>query len=525
MQTFLNKFSRKLKIWILIIIGVAIIVPIIITFLLNSTTSFVPLYSNLTASETGQIKQTLDSKGVKYKISNNGTTISVPKSMADNLKVDLAAQGIPQTGNIDYSFFGKNASWGMTDNQFNVLERAAMQTELANLITGVSGIQSAKVMINLPNKSVWVTDKPNKASVSVVLNLEAGHTLTNTQVQTLYNLISKSIPNLPKNNIVIMDQMFNYFEPKNSNSNASSLSVYDQQQQIQHDIEKNIQQRVQQMLGMMMGPDKVMVNVTTNIDFTKSQSDEKLVTPVDTKKIQGLAKSTDQITETYSGAGASGVAGTGTNSVPTYQGTTSSGGNGNYSHVENQVNYAFNQIHKTVTSSPYKINDMGIQVLVEPPNPNNPASLPPKRLADIKNIVGTIIRTTLTNTGGKNLTTSQINQRAVVSVEKFNGKSTVPTPTAQANPLPKWIYITAGLAGAIILFLVILLIRRRRPTNEEAAIRDLNEREDRKTSQLYANEGVEQTPERTRKRELEQMAKEQPDEFVKLLRTWLSEEQ
>ena len=38
-----------------------------------------------------------------------------------------------------------------------------MQTELANLIKGIDGVQDAKVMINLPEKGIFVTDKGTAA--------------------------------------------------------------------------------------------------------------------------------------------------------------------------------------------------------------------------------------------------------------------------------------------------------------------------------------------------------------------------
>ena len=57
--------------------------------------------------------------------------------------VELAAEGIPKSGNIDYSFFGQNASFGMTDNEFNVLKLDATQTELAKLMKSIEGIRSS----------------------------------------------------------------------------------------------------------------------------------------------------------------------------------------------------------------------------------------------------------------------------------------------------------------------------------------------------------------------------------------------
>ena len=113
----------------------------------TTRTTLVPLYSNLTPSETGSIKGKLDGRGIEYEIADSGTTIKVPEELVDTLKVELAAEGFPQSGSIDYSFFSQNAGIGMTENEFNVLKLDAMQTELANLIKGIDGIKDANVMI------------------------------------------------------------------------------------------------------------------------------------------------------------------------------------------------------------------------------------------------------------------------------------------------------------------------------------------------------------------------------------------
>ncbi len=126
------------------------------SFFINRTT-FVPLYSNLSPSEAGTVKQSLDTKGVKSELADGGTTIKVPDNVVDNLKVQLAAEGLPKTGSIDYSFFSQNAGLGTTDNEFNMIKLDAMQTELANLIKGIEGVQDAKVMINLPEKGIFVS--------------------------------------------------------------------------------------------------------------------------------------------------------------------------------------------------------------------------------------------------------------------------------------------------------------------------------------------------------------------------------
>ncbi|RYM07186.1 flagellar basal body M-ring protein FliF [Sporolactobacillus sp. THM7-7] len=496
----------------------ALLVIAALVLVLTNMKHYSPLYSNLSANEAGQITDTLDSRKIPYKLSDGGTTISVPKDQVDQLKVDLAAQGIPKTGQIDYSFFGKNAGFGMTDKQFDVLQRAAMQTELANLVSNTKGVKSAKVMVTLPQNDVWVAGQgqKNEASASIVLNVDPGYQLTDSQVQGLYHLISKSVPNLPEDNIVIMDQYFNYYDKKNNASGGSTLSVYQQQQQIVHDIENGIQRRVTQMLTTMMGQGKVMVNVTADVDFTKSKEKQDLVQPVDQQTMEGLAASTEHITETYTGQGAAGQAGTGTNDVPTYQ--AGGGGNGNYQKVEDRVNNEFNRIHRDVASSPYKVADLGIQVMIEPPQANNNASLPQQRIDDVKQILNSIVQTSISDNQGQELPANTVNQKTLVTIGQFNGQMNAPAPSPNY-----WPYIIGGIAFALAAgALTWFIIRRRRRAaseDEETIVQDIP------PQQSGLNEAQnEEDPEQRKYRDVEEMARRNPEEFVKLLRSWLAED-
>ncbi|MDD9147067.1 flagellar basal-body MS-ring/collar protein FliF [Sporolactobacillus sp. CQH2019] len=507
--------SKKKKIWI---IGgaAALVLAIVLFVVLTNVKQYAPLYSNLSTSEAGQITSTLDSKKVPYKLSAGGTTISVPSNQVDQLKVDLAAQGIPKTGEIDYSFFSQNAGFGMTDNQFNVLQRAAMQTELANLISNTQGVKSAKVMLTLPQNSGWVGSQSSNdsASASIMLNVSPGFQLTSTQINGLYHLVSKSVPNLPENNIVIMDQYYNYYDPKSNSGGNSTLSTYNQQQQIVHDIENNFQRRVTQMLTLMMGQGKVVVNVTANVDFTQSKEKQDLVEPVNQQTMEGLASSTQHITETYTGQGAGGQVGTGTNAVPTYQAGTN--GNGTYQKVQDQVNYVFNKIHRDVTNSPYKITDLGIQVMIEPPSANNNNSLSQQRINDVKQILNSIVQTSISDNQGQELSANVVNQKTSITVGRLNGQMSQAAPS-----MNWWPYIIGGGLLLLIAGLVVWLIlyrRRRAASEEEAYVEDIPQEDELKESLEDEN------PEQKKYNEIEKMAKQKPDQFVRLLRGWLSDE-
>ncbi|MGM7701168.1 flagellar basal-body MS-ring/collar protein FliF [Pseudalkalibacillus sp. Hm43] len=516
MSQYWNERSKKQKALILgSIIGLFAFVTILTVIISND--QYVPLYSGLSPEETGQVKSSLEAKGIPYEISSNGTVILVPDQQVDALKVELAAEGTPKSGAINYEFFGENNGFGMTDKEFGVLERAAMQTELQDLIGSIDGVQNSKVMINLPKENVWLTDAEQTASASVVLDLKPGYTLKEQQVNSLYHLVSKSVPSLPIDNIVIMDQYFNYFDLNNPNEQSNTLTAYEQQKTIKEDIEKDLQRNIQRMLATMMGPEKVVVSVTTDIDFTKEKRQEELVEPVDKDKMEGIQMSVERIRETYTGNGAppGGVAGTGEEDIPSYQGED--GGSGDYQRIEERINNEVNRIHKEVEEAPYEIRDIGIQVMVEPPTPDDLNSLPAERITDIEQVLSSIVRTTISKDISNEITDDEVQQKIIVSAQSFEGKMEMPEPTPV---IPTWVYIVGGALLVLIILLIILLLRKRK------------EKEDTDEDYSSINYQVEEVPdlqpqrteESTRKQQLEKLAKDKPDEFAKLLRSWLSED-
>ena len=108
----LKNLGKKKIIIILSLVAVALIVGIVGAVLLNRK-PFTVLYSGLDASEAGKIKEMLDDMGVESKVQGTGT-ILVPEEQADELRIELAAQGYPKTG-LNYDIFSNSSSLGTTD--------------------------------------------------------------------------------------------------------------------------------------------------------------------------------------------------------------------------------------------------------------------------------------------------------------------------------------------------------------------------------------------------------------------------
>ncbi|WP_060209110.1 flagellar basal-body MS-ring/collar protein FliF [Sporosarcina koreensis] len=505
-------------------IGSAAAVIIFAAFLTYflSRTEFVPLYSDVSRAEIGRIKEELDAQGVPSQIAPGGTSILVPKERVDDLLVSLAAVGYPNTGTIDYSFFSQNAGFGTTDNEFNMIKLASMQTELANLIKGIQGVQDANVMITLPTQSVFLNEAVQNASAAIMLKTEPGHQFTDSQITALYNLVSKSLPNLSTDDIVIMNQYSEYFDLKSPDQSIGMNVV--NQMDLKKTIERDLQRKVQMMLGTMLGQDKVVVSVTTDIDFKQENRQENLVDRVD-EDLDSLAISVQRITESFSGNGA--VAG----GVPEGEDPTDNrtnfvegnNANGDYERLEETINNEVNRIRKDIVESPYKIRDIGIQVMVEPPDVNDISSLSEDVKGDIRTILETIISTSIDKTYlPADVSEEYWQNKIAISTQIFNGKVEM-DPQPSKGVIPWWVYAIGAALLPVIVILIVAYFRKRRQESEleEAMILE----EQREALQVEdINMEHNETEATLRKKQLEKMAKDKPEEFAKLLRTWIAEE-
>lgn len=516
-----ERSKKQQTIYIGIAASILIFIIVILIYIFSTNEKFVPLYSNLSIQETSQIKEELDTRGIAYDLQDGGTTITVPEEQVDTLLVDLAGQGLPSSGNIDYSFFSENSSFGITDNEFNIMKLDAMQTELANLITSVDGIKSAEVMVNLPEESVFVGEEPEETSAAIVLETEAGYQFEESQIRALYHLVSNAVPNLPEENIGIMNQYFEYFDLDHG-SQYSVENTHTYQQTVKKDIERDIQRRLQQMLGTMIGPDNVIVSVTADVDFTQENRIEELVEPVDIESMEGLPVSIETIQESYTGdQPEGGTVGTGEEDVTNYPGAVA-GGDGEYDFDKETINYEFNRIQKEIVESPYKVRDLGIQVAVDnarATEEGNTDLLSQQEQNAVENGINSILESILT-TSIDTETYGEIEPDDKVSVV-FQEFTTSPTvETTEQTGIPTWVYFVAGILLLLIIILVVVLVRNNR-SEEEQAVEEIPVQEYKEEVPDLPQEESEAV---VLRKQLEKIAEEKPEDFAKLLRSWIGED-
>ena len=274
LQNLLKNLSvgKRIAVFVLIIGSVLGFV-----FLTNWATKpeFHPLFSNLDSQDAGIILNRLKEQKIPYRIAANGSTILIPQEHLYETRMDLASEGLPQGGSIGFEVFD-NAKFGMSEFAQNVNYQRALQGELARTINGFAEVDSSRVHIVMPEKSLFVEDEQS-ASASVVLKLKHGQWLNQEQVQGIVNLVSSSVSRLNPENVTVVDNNGRLLAGKKDDSNLATPSS--DQLDYQAKVERKLESRVLTMLEKALGANKAIVRVSCALDFKHHEQTEERFFP------------------------------------------------------------------------------------------------------------------------------------------------------------------------------------------------------------------------------------------------------
>ncbi len=250
---------------------------------------FQVLYSNLGPEDAGAIVSQLKEKRIPYKISANGSSILAPSEQIYDLRLELAASGLPRGSGVGFEIFD-NAKLGMTEFVQNVNYQRALQGELSRTIDKIDGIQSSRIHIVMSSKSLFIEEE-TPATASVTLKLRSGRWLSKDQIQAIVHLVSSSISGLNPENITIVDNYGKMLSGKKDKSGTGQVSS--DQLVLQEKMETGLENRIQTMLETALGAGKAIVRVSCSLDFRREEKTEELYHP-DTKVIRSEQLSSER---------------------------------------------------------------------------------------------------------------------------------------------------------------------------------------------------------------------------------------
>ncbi len=234
------------------------------------------LYSDLSAADSAAVVEKLKSEKIAYEVRGDGSTIAIsPPEVVPEVRMTLAADGIPKTGALGYEIFDSN-NIGVTQFVEKLKFLRALQGELERTIGSLDVVMSARVHITQPEKTVFAKQAA-QPTASVMLKLRPGGELEKKQVKGIANLVAGSVEGLKPEGVTIVDVFGNLLSVNDKDEDA--LGIEATRLQYQRDVEKSYVQRIESMLSKVLGAGKGIARVTADMDFSVNEREEESFDP------------------------------------------------------------------------------------------------------------------------------------------------------------------------------------------------------------------------------------------------------
>lgn len=250
-------------------LGVAALAGVVLAMSMwGSQGDFRPVFTGLADKDGGAVIAQLAAMNVPYR-NEPGGTILVPAGQVYDVRMKLAAAGLPKGGNgsvIGFELMDKQ-SIGQTQFNERLNFQRALEGELTRTITALADVADARVHLAMPQQNGFFREQ-QKPSASVMLTLRGGRALDRSQVAGIVHLVSASVPELSPKAVSVLDHTGALISsPPENNGGLDS-----QQLQYKQQIEANLNKRIYELLEPVVGRDNLRATVTADVDFSQVES-------------------------------------------------------------------------------------------------------------------------------------------------------------------------------------------------------------------------------------------------------------
>lgn len=237
--------------------------------------SYAPLFNSMESAEAAEVLQALDQLGVPYRIDTLSGRIEIPQKKIAETRLLLAGQGLPRASDFGFELLQQDMGLGASRLMEGAYHQRALEGELARSIAALEPVESARVHLALPERSVFVRER-RPPTASVVVNLRGSRALSDIQVEAIVHLVSSSIPGLDPEHVTVVDQRGRLLT---SDGDDLGLSTSADQLDFVRRLEASYVDRVMTLLTPILGPDGVRVQVAADLDFSRVERTQETFNP------------------------------------------------------------------------------------------------------------------------------------------------------------------------------------------------------------------------------------------------------
>jgi flagellar M-ring protein FliF len=463
MKKLLASLSLKQKITIAIV-AVALVAGIYAFVHYQNEQDFKPLFTGVSPEDGAAIIQKLRESGVEYRLPEGGGSVLVPSARLAELRLNMAAAGLPKTGRIGFELFDKT-NLGATEFTEHINYRRALEGELERSVMSLDAVEQARVHLTFSKDSVFL-EAQQPAKASVLVKVRRGAHLAAPNVNAITHLVASAVEGLAPESVSVLDMNGNLLShPKAAGIDGSESSQGELE--YRHQVEADLISKINSTLEPLLGANKFRAGASVDCDFSGGEQSEEVFDPART------VMASSQRTEDSAGtSGTSGVPGT----ASTLPRPSSRPGGGTPNKVTRMTESIIYQATRTVKKTrlpPGTIKKMSLAILVDQDLTWQPekagykrilAPPSPEKLKTIRDLVAGI--TGLNTERGDQLVVETLPFESTLNIDPPEGaKPAAPKPQGPLTwpPNRNTLLIGGGAAIALIVlgFVGAMLLRKK----------------------------------------------------------------
>lgn len=161
---------------------------------------YATLANHVRPGEAAAIVAELDKRGTPYELRDGGTTVLVPSGEADATRLAMVRADV---GEVGFELFNKS-DMGLTNFAQKINYQRALQGELVRTIALMDGVESARVHLALPERTLFRDDRI-EPSAAVTVQMRGAAAPDAAKVAGIQRLVAAAVPDLPAQRVVVLD--------------------------------------------------------------------------------------------------------------------------------------------------------------------------------------------------------------------------------------------------------------------------------------------------------------------------------
>lgn len=459
-------------------------------------------FTNLAPEDGAEIAAQLQTAMIPYRLEADGTALAVPAERVYDVRLLLAAAGLPRGGGTGFELFDRG-DLGVSEFTQRVNLRRATEGELARTIGSLASVRSARVHLTLAERGLY-RDEDRSAAASVVVNLRPGRALGERELAGIQHLVAAAVPGLASGDVTVVDGTgLVLTTPGDDTARATGE---------QRRLESELERRVVGLLEPAVGAGSVVARVSVALD-TSEVNTRSVVYDPDTATLRSERRTVQRSERGTTG----GIAGAAANDPLN---AAAGGGSRDGSQSEDEIrNYELSQTTTQTVARGPRIQRLSVAVLVDGAAGQPRAEPELARLGELaKRAIG------FDAARGDAFEISS----AVFDAQADAPASDAADAASPEAPLPVWAYGAAAAAVLGVLALALASMRRRRPPlaagpilRAGATVAELEEEERAPAIEAPRQAGL-PDPEAAVRERARELARQDPVRAAHLIRAWLA---